>query len=66
MINFLKKARATTWIAFVIHLFVFSAIAWQGVDLWGFDWKYILVAIVIPCYFFYQNIKEYDCETNNK
>jgi hypothetical protein len=60
MKNFIKQAKLTTWIAFIGHLFMFSLIAYSGIDKWGFDWKYILIAIAFPCLFFYQNIRAYD------
>jgi len=60
MIQFIKKAKFTTWIAFIVHLFLFSAIAYGGIEKWGFSWWYIIIAITFPCYFFYQNINDYD------
>jgi hypothetical protein len=60
MIDFIKQIKLTTWIAFTVHLFLFSAIAYSGIVKWGFSWSYVLIAILFPCIFFYQNIKEYD------
>jgi hypothetical protein len=60
MITFIKRAKLSTWIAFIVHLFVFSSIAYSGINKWGFDWIHILIAIAFPCLFFYQNIRDYD------
>lgn len=60
MIRFLKRAKLTTWISFVIHLLLFGAIAYSGIQKWGYDWKYLLVAVILPIYFLYRNIQDYD------
>lgn len=56
----MNKIKITTWIALVLHLFLFSCIAYSGIQKWGFHWYDILVAVVPPFIFFYKNIKEYD------
>jgi hypothetical protein len=66
MKNFIKKAKATTWLAFIIHLFLFSVIAYSGIQKGGFSWVYIAIAIILPCIFFYQNIRDYDTTRNKK
>ncbi len=57
------KISVTTWISYIIHLSLFSAIAYSGIEKQGFDWTYILVAIVPPTIFFYKNIITYDKES---
>jgi hypothetical protein len=54
------KIRATTWVSLFIHLCLFSAIAYSGIEKWGYHWHYILIAIVPPLIFFYRNIIDYD------
>jgi len=66
MKKFIKKAKVTTWVAFVVHLFLFSAIAYSGIQKYGFHWNYIVVAIIFPCVFFYRNIKDYDTTRNTR
>lgn len=56
----MDKIKITTWIALIVHLFLFSCIAYSGIQKWGFHWHYIIVAVVPPFIFFYKNIKEYD------
>jgi len=56
------KISVTTWISYIIHLALFSAIAYSLIEKWGFHWTYILVAIVPPTIFFYKNITLYDKE----
>lgn len=52
--------KITTWIALILHLFLFGCIAYSSIQKWGFHWHFIFVAVVPPFIFFYQNIKEYD------
>ena len=56
----MKNIKTTTWIALVVHLFIFSAISYGGMQKWGFSWVYVATAIVPPFIFFYQNIRDYD------
>jgi hypothetical protein len=60
MIKFIKKATITTWIAFVVHVFIFSLICYKAVQKFGFNPLYLLIPIVSPLVSFYNNVKEYD------
>lgn len=66
MIQFIKKAKTTTWVAFIVHLFLFSSIAYAGIQISGYHWRALLVAIIPPCIFLYQNIKDYDTTRNTR
>lgn len=56
----IKKIKGTTIVAYVVHVVLFSAIAYSGISRWGFDWKYLLLPIIFPAIFLYQNYRDYD------
>jgi hypothetical protein len=58
MIKFIKQASIISWIAFIVHLFLFSTIAYYGFQKSGYHWSLWLISIVPPCIFFYQNVNE--------
>ena len=62
LIFLLQKAKTTTWIAFVGHLFLFSALTHSAIQKFGFHWSYILIPVVIPTYVFFKNIQDYDLQ----
>lgn len=50
--------KTVSLIAFILHLFIFSSISYLTYTKNGFNWTLIPIAIVVPIYCLFKNLKE--------
>lgn len=54
----IPKISGTTWIALIVHLFLFSFISYTSYVKDGFHWSLLAIAIIPPLIFFWSNVDE--------